>query len=103
MPFQPCQVICQVNRPDGHQSASAHAATEPPATPCCTWVDGQQTSPPFDNHAAAEAFRAAVKAHGAPRVMDMHGPIPRLVANLRRERWIVIWVRRRAPDANVEK
>lgn len=43
------------------------------------WIDGKQASLPFDDPAAAELFRQAVKVHGAARALEMHGikPAPR--------------------------
>ncbi len=42
-------------------------------------LDGRQSSLPFDNPKAADAFKAAVEAHGAARALGMHGiaPAPR--------------------------
>lgn len=37
------------------------------------WIDGRQTSLPFDDKLAADAFVAAVKAHGARRAREMLG------------------------------
>jgi integrase len=36
-------------------------------------IDGRQSSLPFDDPKAAEAFKAAVEAHGAKRALEMHG------------------------------
>ncbi|TDH54159.1 site-specific integrase [Mycobacterium eburneum] len=36
-------------------------------------IDGRQSSLPFDNKQAAEAFRLAVEVHGAQRALAMHG------------------------------
>lgn len=42
-------------------------------------IDGRQSSLPFDDPKAAEAFRQAVEVHGAERALAMHGidPAPR--------------------------
>lgn len=36
-------------------------------------IDGRQSSLPFEDPKAAEAFRAAVNAHGPTRALEMHG------------------------------
>lgn len=40
-------------------------------------LDGRQTSLPFDDEKAAEAFKAAVDAHGAARACEIYGIDPR--------------------------
>jgi integrase len=40
------------------------------------WLDGKQTSLPFDALQAAELFKQAVKVHGAQRALEMHGIKP---------------------------
>lgn len=40
------------------------------------WLDGKQTSLPFDNEDAAEAFKAMVKVHGAAQARAMYGIAP---------------------------
>lgn len=62
------------------------------------WLDNRQCTLTFDSEPAAEAFRAAIKAHGAPRALQMHGvdPGPRSkpVAPLT----VAGWVRRHIDD-----
>lgn len=40
------------------------------------WIDGRQTSLPFDDRKAADAFELAIKAHGAARARSMYGIAP---------------------------
>jgi len=39
-------------------------------------IEGRQSSMPFDDVKAAEAFKAAVEVHGAARALEMHGIDP---------------------------
>lgn len=56
--------------------STIRARTRKDGTTCHSvlhWLDGRQTSLPFDDERAAEAFVAAIKAHGARRAREMHG------------------------------
>lgn len=62
------------------------------------WLDGRQHPLTFDSEPAAEAFKAAIKAHGALRALQMHdidpGPRTRQEAPLT----VVAWIRRHIDD-----
>lgn len=57
-------------------------------------IDGRQSSLPFDDPKAAEAFRAAVNVHGAQRALEMHNidAAPRR-RNRATEMTVAQWVR----------
>jgi hypothetical protein len=55
-------------------------------------VGGEQISPPFDHPTAAEAFRAAAKAHGAVRALDMYGIEPARRRSKRSGRTVTTWL-----------
>lgn len=57
------------------------------------WLDGRQHPLTFDSEPAAEAFRAAIKAHGATRALQMHDIEPARRAPVTAPLTVAQWVR----------